>query len=44
MQMRINNPNHQPNQESNITIMLEHTMVRYQDSTVTAPGRAAEHD
>lgn len=43
MQMRINTPNHQPNQESDNTIVLECTMVRQQDSVVSAPGRAAEH-
>lgn len=43
MQMRINNPNHQPNQESDNTMVLELTTVRHQDSTVSVPGRAAEH-
>lgn len=38
MQMRINNPNHQPNQESANTIVLECTTVRHQDSVVSVPG------
>lgn len=44
MQMRINNPNHKPNQESDNAIILECTTVRQQDGVVSAPGRAAEHD
>lgn len=43
MQMRITNPNHQPNQESDTTTVLKLAVVRHQDSAVSAPGRAAEH-
>lgn len=39
MQRKIN----KPNQESDNTMVPELAMVRHQDSTVSAPGRAAKH-